>query len=70
MTGSWDNTAKLWSLETGHCLRTYEGHENLVTAVALTPDGGWLATGSSDRTAMLWDVATGRRLRAFSGHVG
>ena len=31
-----------------------------VEAVALAPDGSWLATGSWDGTVRIWDVATGQ----------
>jgi WD40 repeat protein len=34
-----DNTLRLWDLETGQTVRTFKGHNNSVTAVALTPDG-------------------------------
>ena len=30
------------------------GHEERVTAVAISPDSRWVVTGSSDKTARLW----------------
>ena len=39
-------------------------------AVAVTPDGTWLATASHDRTARIWDAATGQCRATLTGHTG
>jgi WD40 repeat protein len=39
LTGSGDNTARLWDTARGACLKTFEGHGRVVTAVAFSPDG-------------------------------
>ena len=39
LTGSFDNTAKLWNTSTGRLLRTYVGHTEGVNSVAFSPDG-------------------------------
>jgi len=39
LTGSADNTIKIWDITTGHLLRTFEGHHSWVNAVAFSPDG-------------------------------
>jgi WD40 repeat protein len=35
------------------------GHANVVEAVAVAPDGSWLASGSWDGTVRIWDAVTG-----------
>ncbi len=42
-----------------------QGHSQLVTALAYTPDGRLLVSGSLDKTVKLWDAATGRQIRAI-----
>jgi len=37
-TGSWDQTVRLWDLETLACLYTLKAHKTLVTAVAFSPN--------------------------------
>jgi WD40 repeat protein len=43
-------------------------HGEAVTAVAVSRDGGLLATGSIDRTVKLWDAATGELAAILRGH--
>jgi WD40 repeat protein len=64
-SGSADTTIKLWHVETGHLLRTFEGHLASVESVVFSPDGKLLASGSSDTTIRLWEVATGRLERTL-----
>ena len=50
VTGSDDKTARLWSLAEGKLLRTFrppigEGYAGKIYAVALSPDGHWIAVG-------------------------
>ena len=54
-SGSYDNTAKLWHVETGECTRAM-GHSNWVNSVTFSPDGQYLASGSGDNTVKLWST--------------
>ena len=69
LSGSGDNTLKLWEVATGRCVRTFEGHGGSVDSVSLSADGKYALSGSLDNTLKLWDVATGRCLRTFKGDV-
>ena len=68
LTGSYDNTARLWDAATGAAVATLEGHSGYVLAVAFSPDGKRVLTGSDDNTARLWDAATGAVVATLEGH--
>eukprot|EP01048_Picozoa_sp_COSAG05_P018401 COSAG05_NODE_2683_length_2773_cov_1.332087_1_plen_253_part_00 len=75
VTGSYDRTAKIWSLEGEFgpvCVLTLEGHVGPVySAVAFeeTPGKRRVLTGSVDGTAKLWDMV-GNVLVTLKGHEG
>ena len=56
LSGSCDNTLRLWELSTGRCLRTFEGHTDFVNSVAFSSDGRWALSGSGDNTVRLWQL--------------
>jgi WD40 repeat protein len=64
VSGSRDNTLRLWDAETGKELMTLEGHKNPVDACAFSPDGSRIVSGSWNNTLQLWDAQTGHALRS------
>jgi WD40 repeat protein len=50
-------------------VRTLEGHDGTVWALAALPNGQ-LASGSSDHSIKIWDVATGAEVRTLGDHEG
>ncbi|MBW4643727.1 MAG: WD40 repeat domain-containing protein [Goleter apudmare HA4340-LM2] len=68
VSGSRDQTIKIWDLETGELIRTLKGHKDEVCAIALSPDEEIIASGSADKTIKLWHVKTGELLATFIGH--
>lgn len=68
LSGSYDETLRLWDATTGNTIRTFKGHSGSVNAVAFMPDGRTVLSASSDTTLKLWDVATGKELRTLTGH--
>jgi hypothetical protein len=81
-TGSDDKTVRLWSLPDGKLVRTLRppigpGNDGKVYAVALAPDGRWVAAGGwldtkGDEFVLIFDTATGAvttRLGPLSGTI-
>src|SRR5438067_2341312 len=69
VSGSFDNTVKLWEAKTGKEIRTFggpSGHQKLVLSVAVSADGRMIASGSQDNTAKIWDMPSSGPLRAFA----
>jgi WD40 repeat protein len=64
----WSLPVRIWDAATGQERAVLEGHTDRVNAVAVAPDGSWLASGSSDHTVRIWDAATGRERAVLEGH--
>ena len=50
---------KVWSVESGECVTTLEGHSSYVRSVSFSPDGKHVASGSDDKTVKVWSVESG-----------
>ncbi|MBW4657365.1 MAG: serine/threonine protein kinase [Drouetiella hepatica Uher 2000/2452] len=70
VSGSADQTIKVWDWATGTELRTLAGHTSFVNALAIARDGKTLVSGSADQTIKIWDLTTGKELRTLAGHAG
>ncbi|KAH8651540.1 beta transducin-like protein HET-E2C*40 [Tricladium varicosporioides] len=68
VSGSGDETIRLWDAATGAPLQTLEGHSSTIRSVAFSPDGKHIVSGSGDKTIRLWDAATGAPLQTLEGH--
>jgi WD40 repeat protein/serine/threonine protein kinase len=68
LTGSADQTAKVWEAASGKELFTLMGHSAGITSAAFSRDGQRIVTGSEDNTAKVWDAANGRYLLTLTGH--
>ena len=56
VSGSRDDTLRLWNAATGECLRTLEGHINWVWSCGFSPDGARVVSGSRDKALLLWTL--------------
>jgi len=82
ISGSRDNTIKVWDsatgaelmtlrgAATGAELMTLRGHKGEVISAAFSPDGKRIVSGSNDKTIKIWDAATGTELMTLRGYDG
>ena len=68
ISGSYDNTLKLWDVDSGNCLMTLSGHRLQVTAASFSPDGKRIISASFDKTIKIWDADSGNCIKTLSGH--
>ncbi len=71
ISGSWDNTARLYTVDTSGGItfsKSFTGHFAAVTAVAINYQSTMVATGSKDFTVRVYDIATGKLLFVSRDH--
>ncbi|WP_224362127.1 eIF2A-related protein [Hyalangium versicolor] len=68
LSGSEDNSLRVWDASSGQCLLILSGHASSVYACAWSPDGQRLLSGSADNSLRVWDAFSGQCLLTLSGH--
>ncbi|XP_031619481.1 F-box/WD repeat-containing protein 7 isoform X2 [Contarinia nasturtii] len=66
VSGSDDNTLKVWSAVTGKCLRTLVGHTGGVWSSQMSAN--IIISGSTDRTLKVWNADNGYCIHTLTGH--
>jgi WD40 repeat protein/RNase P subunit RPR2 len=66
--GKEDPFARLFEMDSGKCLKTYEGHSDVVTCLAINRLGTSAVSGSHDNTLRHWSIGTGECLAVLEGH--
>ena len=62
---------RIWDPYTGQTLHNLIGHTGEVAALAVAPDGAWLASAGDRRaTVRIWDPHTGQALHTLIGYTG
>lgn len=64
ISGSDDNTCRIWNIKDGTCTNTLEAHTGYVTSVAFSPDGKHCFSAAYNGVLRIWDVQTGEAAAA------
>ncbi len=62
------SSVRLYDFATGELAALLMGHEDVVRALAFSPDGKRLISGGADNTAVVWDVEQKRQIQHLVGH--
>jgi RNA polymerase sigma factor (sigma-70 family) len=64
-SGTDEKSIRFFAAATGKERHPYGGHQNEVTAAAVTPDGKALLSAGKDGAVCRWDLATGKEVRRW-----
>jgi WD40 repeat protein len=68
VSGSLDDTLRLWNWQSGALLHTLPGHSRGVNDVAIDPRGQQLVSCGDDATVKVWHLEDGRLRHVLKGH--
>ena len=68
LSGSADNTVRLWDFVNGGQEKIFRGHTDDVWSVSISPTGEYVASASLDNTVKIWDPGTEQNILTLSGH--
>ena len=60
LSGSQDNSIRLWDVKTGKQTALFAGHSSWVVAAKFSPDGSLIASADAAGNIKIWDVKTGK----------
>ena len=67
--GTYENTIKLYDVQTGEELMTFDGHEYEVQSIAFSPDSKRIASCDINEVIKVWNVKTGNEIMTLK-HTG
>ena len=69
VSGSWDNTVKIWDVLSGNCIKTLKGHTNDLSSCNFSSCGTLIVSGSRDETIRVWKGFDEEKLVKFAGKI-
>lgn len=58
----------VWEWQSEHYVMKQQGHSNVISSVAYSPDGSFIVTGGYDGKVKVWNVSSGFCFLTFSEH--
>jgi WD40 repeat protein len=68
VTGSLDNSVRVWDIENSNELAVLAGHRRSVTIVAVMPDCRRVISGAYDGSVKIWDIESRSEIADCKGH--
>jgi WD40 repeat protein len=66
ISGSYDNSVKIWDIKSGQCINTLNGHTGSVRSVFAI--NNFIISGSWDMSIKIWDISSGECINTINGH--
>lgn len=63
-----DKTIRMWSVQTGECVRIFTGHTDTLSALECSPNGKILASADHSGTIFLWNIEESKQIKRCRGH--
>lgn len=68
VSGSYDNTVRVWNIESGRLVHLMEGHTQKVYSVVIDAERNRCMSGSMDSSVRIWNLNTGECIKKLEGH--
>ncbi|GAN06760.1 conserved hypothetical protein [Mucor ambiguus] len=68
VSGSYDNTVRVWNIQSGRLMHLLEGHTQKVYSVVIDAEKNRCMSGSMDTSVRIWNLETGECIKKLEGH--